>query len=604
MTQSTGGSQGAPPSIFNDVIGPVMRGPSSSHCAAALRIGRLARDLMGGEVGEVLVEFHPGGSLATTHESQGSDMGLFGGLLGWDPTDSRLVDSARALEEAGVRAEIRITDFPASHPNTYRLTLDGPGGTHRMTALSTGGGMIEVVEVDGIPISMAGDAHETLVFLGDATDSDLEALLGFMQEEGVPGGEVLLREGSSEADIAGGALLKEGARATGLPRELQLPERSSGTAAPGELLREKGIPAAGVPRVTARSALVRMRGLAFPPPEILSEMADRFPLRKIRSLRPVLPVQAPEAMDVPFLTASGLTAYNEGRAARGEGSLDLWELAVLYERARGGLSGQEVMERAEAIAGIMDDAIRAGLQGTEFADRILGVQSASFRERMEGGRLLDGGILNRIILYVTATMEVKSSLGVIVAAPTAGACGTLPGACFGAAHALGLSTDEVARAILAAGMVGVFIAARSTFAAESCGCQAECGAASGMTAAALVTLAGGTTAEALTAASLALQNTLGLVCDPVGNRVEVPCLGRNVMAAANALSCANMALAGFHAVIPLDEVLGAMDEVGRSIPRPLRCTGLGGLSVTETAKRIERDLALGRRQTYSRGGEP
>jgi len=116
-----------------------------------------------------------------------------------------------------------------------------------------------------------------------------------------------------------------------------------------------------------------------------------------------------------------------------------------------------------------------------------------------------------------------------------------------------------------------------------------------MTAAALVTLAGGTTEEALTAASLALQNTLGLVCDPVGNRVEVPCLGRNVMAAANALSCANMALAGFHAVIPLDEVLGAMDEVGRSIPRPLRCTGLGGLSVTETAKRIERDLALGRR---------
>jgi len=152
--------------------------------------------------------------------------------------------------------------------------------------------------------------------------------------------------------------------------------------------------------------------------------------------------------------------------------------------------------------------------------------------------------------------------------------------------------------------VGVFIAARSTFAAESCGCQAECGAASGMTAAALVTLAGGTTAEALTAASLALQNTLGLVCDPVGNRVEVPCLGRNVMAAANALGCANMALAGFDAVIPLDEVLGAMDEVGRSIPRPLRCTGLGGLSVTETAKRIERDLALRRGQPSSAGGNP
>ena len=549
MTLSTVGSQGTPPSIFNDVIGPVMRGPSSSHCAAALRIGRLARDLMGGEVEGVLVEFHPGGSLATTHESQGSDMGLFGGLLGWDATDPRLVDSALALQEAGVQAEIRITDFPASHPNTYRLTLDGPGGTHRMTALSTGGGMIEVVEVDGIAVSMAGDAHDTLVFLRGATDEELEALQDFLAERGVA----------------------------------------------GELLVEEVGPDTVVPQARESNVLVRIRGLAFPPPEILSEMADRFPIQEIRNLSPVLPVQSPEAMDVPFLTASGLSAYNEGRAAAGEGSLDLWELAVLYESARGGISPREVMERMEAIVGIMEDAIREGLQGTDFADRILGVQSASFREHMEGGRLLDGGILNRIILYVTATMEVKSSFGVIVAAPTAGACGTLPGACVGAAHALGLSREDVARAVLAAGMVGVFIAARSTFAAESCGCQAECGAASGMTAAALVTLAGGTTEEALTAASLALQNTLGLVCDPVGNRVEVPCLGRNVMAAANALSCANMALAGFHAVIPLDEVLGAMDEVGRSIPRPLRCTGLGGLSVTETAKRIERDLALGRR---------
>lgn len=563
-----------------------MRGPSSSHCAAALRIGRLARDLMAGELEEVLVEFHPGGSLATTHESQGSDMGLFGGLLGWDATDPRLVDSPRALREAGIRAEIRITDFPASHPNTYRLTLGGPGGTHRMTALSTGGGMIEVVEVDGIPISMAGDAHETLVFPGEVTESEMEALRAFLAERGT----------------AGELLFREGARATGLPRELRLPERLSGTAAPGDFLREKGSPATGVSRVRDRSALVRIRGLAFPPPGILSEMADRFPIQEIRSLNPVLPVQTPEAMYVPFLTASGLMAYGEGRASAGEGSLDLWQLAVLYEMARGGLTRREVVERMEAIVGIMEDSIREGLSGTDFADRILGVQSASFREHMEGGRLLDGGILNRIILYVTATMEVKSSFGVIVAAPTAGACGTLPGACVGVAHALGLSREDVARAVLAAGMVGVFIAARSTFAAESCGCQAECGAASGMTAAALVTLAGGTTAEALTAASLALQNTLGLVCDPVGNRVEVPCLGRNVMAAANALGCANMALAGFDAVIPLDEVLEAMDEVGRSIPRPLRCTGLGGLSVTETAKRIERDLALGRRQPSSSGG--
>jgi L-serine dehydratase len=181
-------------------------------------------------------------------------------------------------------------------------------------------------------------------------------------------------------------------------------------------------------------------------------------------------------------------------------------------------------------------------------------------------------------------------MGLIVAAPTAGACGALPGACLATADALGLSRTDAARAMLAAGLIGVLIVHRATFAAEVGGCQAECGAGSGMAAAALVTLAGGSTRQAVDAASMALQNVLGLVCDPVANRVEVPCLGRNVMAAGNALACANMALAGYDAVIPLDEVLAAMDEVGRSLPAALRCTALGGLSVTPTSRAISERL--------------
>ena len=113
-----------------------------------------------------------------------------------------------------------------------------------------------------------------------------------------------------------------------------------------------------------------------------------------------------------------------------------------------------------------------------------------------------------------------------------------------------------------------------------------------MAAAALTTLAGGTAKQSVNAASIALQNTLGMICDPVANRVEVPCLGKNVLAASNALSCANMALAGFDPVIPLDEVIVTMDQVGKSLPAELRCTGLGGLSITPTSKRIERLLNL------------
>src|SRR5512137_1292092 len=117
-----------PVSIFNDAIGPVMRGPSSSHCAAALRIGRLARDLMDGDIQEVLVEFDRGGSLPTTHESQGSDMGLFGGLLGWDAADERLPSSPQALRDAGVLVRIETVDVGDMHPNTYRLTLRNTRG--------------------------------------------------------------------------------------------------------------------------------------------------------------------------------------------------------------------------------------------------------------------------------------------------------------------------------------------------------------------------------------------------------------------------------------------------------------------------------------------
>ena len=118
-----------------------------------------------------------------------------------------------------------------------------------------------------------------------------------------------------------------------------------------------------------------------------------------------------------------------------------------------------------------------------------------------------------------------------------------------------------------------------------------------MAAAALVTLAGGNADQATAAASMALQNSFGMVCDPVANRVEVPCLGKNVMAATNALACANMALAGYDPVLPLDEVIEAMDRVGRSLPRELRCTALGGLSVTKTSRQIEDRLRHRRGRT-------
>jgi L-serine dehydratase len=515
------------PSIFNDVIGPIMRGPSSSHCAAAVRIGRIARELMGGKIEEVLVEFDPHGSLATTHESQGSDMGLFGGLLGWEASDDRLVQSARAIHEAGIQVRIAISDYGASHPNTYRLTLRNAKEQHRLTAISTGGGMIEVIEIDGARVSIAGDYYETLLYLG-------------------PGeGDIVRQLEDTQAD------------------EIHLYE-------------------------SREARFVECKAQSFLEDGIVCDLRAKCDIASIKRLSPVLPVLSRREISVPFVTCAEMLRYNERR------NLDLWELAVHYESARGSLSHDHVFQQMKDIVRLMQSSILKGLEGTEYGDRILGYQSGSFREQMAKGRLLDGGMLNQIILYVTAMMEMKSSMGVIVAAPTAGACAGLPGACIGAATAMGRSVDEMTKAMLAAGMIGVFVAAHATFAAEVGGCQAECGAGSGMAAAALVTLAGGTSKQAVGAASMALQNILGMICDPVANRVEVPCLGKNVMAASNALACANMALADFDQVIPLDEVIETMDTVGKSLPSALRCTALGGLSVTRTSKRIEEKLGQGR----------
>ena len=148
---------GSFPSIFNDVLGPVMRGPSSSHSAASLRIGRMARNLMDSDIKHVVVDYDPNGSLVTTHLSQGSDLGLSGGILGWETDDERLPNYKDEAVKAGIVIEVRYLDYGAEHPNTYRLALRSDNKEHTMTAISTGGGMIEVQQIDGIPVSMKGD---------------------------------------------------------------------------------------------------------------------------------------------------------------------------------------------------------------------------------------------------------------------------------------------------------------------------------------------------------------------------------------------------------------------------------------------------------------
>lgn len=515
------------PSIFNDVLGPVMRGPSSSHSAAANRIGRLCRDLVGGDLRSAVIQYDPNGSLVTTHKSQGTDMGLYGGFLGWEPDDPRLPDFAAQVTASGMAIEVRYESYGATHPNNYKLAIEGVNGhCHSLQAISTGGGMIEVTEIDGAAVKMAGDYFELLIYPDAGADA-----------------EALHRQLMAEL-AADGSRICHGS--------IQLLSFS---------LRES------------------------PTEKTLAALRNQSGVRDARLLQPVLPILSRKDLTVPFQTVTAMLAFNEGK------DLALWELAVEYESARGGIPQTEVISKARTILNLTEDSVKNGLAGTVYADRILPCQSVTLMEREAQGRLIPGDVTNRLIGYISAILEVKSSMGVIVAAPTAGSCGAMPGSILAVADSMGIDEDGRIHALLEAGLIGVFIATHATFAAEVGGCMAECGSGAGMAAAAMVGMAGGTLPQQLAASSVALQNSFGMICDPVANRVEAPCLGKNVLAGSNALACANMALADYQHLIPLDEVIDSMRKVGDAIPHELCCTAKGGLSVTPTSKAIERRLA-------------
>jgi len=505
------------PSIFNDVLGPVMRGPSSSHSAGALRIGRLVRQLMQEELTHLLVEYDPNGALVTTHKDQGTDMGLAGGLMGWEPTDERLIEYEKHIAKSGIKIDVKYVSYGATHANTYKLTLSSSTDKHTMTALSIGGGMIEVINIDGSKLSIGGDTYELIIFLKDI-------------------------EACKNPDFTGAETFIKG-----------------------------------------NKPFIKFSNTAGFDKKTIDSFKNTEGVENVVLLDPVLPVLKVDSK-LPFCNSEEMEIYNNKH------NLQLWELALKYETARSGFSEEKLFDMMLNLVTIMKNAIELGIKGTSYKDRILPAQAPHFQKKKKANNLLNSPLTNEIILSVTAFMEVKSSMGIIVAAPTAGSCGALPGAVIGTARFIGYDDEAIAKALFSAGMIGVFIAKGATFSAEEAGCMAECGSAAGMAAAALTTLTGGNLEQCLCAASVALQNSFGLICDPIGNRVEAPCLGKNVSAASNALSSANMAMADYEHLIPLDEVIHSMSKVGKAMPHEHCCTALGGLAITPTAKKIEANL--------------
>jgi L-serine dehydratase len=268
--------------------------------------------------------------------------------------------------------------------------------------------------------------------------------------------------------------------------------------------------------------------------------------------------------------------------------ITLSQLALETEAADQGRPVGEIRDVLHRALVVMQGAVEQGLVGNlKSASGLVGGDAAKLVHGPPGP--LAGTPFRDVLARALAVQEVNAAMGVIVAAPTAGGAGVLPAVLTGLAAARGLSEDAVVDALATAGLIGAVVAERASLSGAEGGCQAETGAAAGMAAGAGTEMLGGSPAQVANAVALAQQGTLGLVCDPLGGLVELPCVFRNATGAAIALAAIEMALAGITFAIPADEVIDTMGDIGREMDVRYRETAGGGLAATPTGRRLARE---------------
>jgi L-serine dehydratase len=268
-------------------------------------------------------------------------------------------------------------------------------------------------------------------------------------------------------------------------------------------------------------------------------------------------------------------------AASGRG---LPEVILQTEVDETGVPAEQVRARIHHTIRVMRDAIEEGLRGDVRSPS--GLTGGRAKRLFDNGPRLLGPRVTTTLARAIGTLEVNAAMGLIVAAPTAGAAGVLPAILTSVGEFLEVDDEKLVDAMLVAGGVGGVIAQRASLSGAEGGCQAETGTAAAMGAAAVCWIAGGTNEEVSTAIALSLQGMLGLICDPIGGLVEIPCIYRNASAAMQAIAAAELALAGCDFPVSADEVIDVMGEVGRRMPVAYRETALGGLAATPSARRL------------------
>lgn len=530
---------------LTDIIGPVMVGPSSSHTAGALRIASMARSLCLAE--PVRVEFSLLGSFAHTLSGHGTDKALVAGMLGFAADDLRIRDSFALAEQAGLSFSFAplpdATDY--EHPNTIDIRMiDAAGNEMAVRGESVGGGAAVIRRIDGIDVRITGESTSVVVRQRDEAGV-LAHIAACISERGV--------------NIATTRLYRE----------------RKGAVAYTVLETDEGVGPEAKAAIEAHPAILDVRvipgdarGAGSADGRRQTEAADAAgALERFREL--------------DFPNAAALLTWCEAHGAT------LSEAFLEREAALAASLGRTDGARAY-LAGALDVMRRSAQRPREEALPSMGGLIGGEARKLaaldaRGGSACDAQ-LSDAVAFSMAVLETNASMGRIVAAPTAGSAGVIPGVLLALQRSHGLSDDDLVRGLAAAAAVGYLVTRNATVSGAEGGCQAEVGSAAGMAAAAVVELLGGSAEQCLDAAGNALMSLMGLVCDPVAGLVEVPCQKRNAAGAAVALASAQIALAGIGNLVDFDQTVEALYAVGRSLPFELRESALGGIAAAPSAR--------------------
>jgi L-serine dehydratase len=512
-------------SILNDVIGPIMRGPSSSHTAAAYHIAQLVRMVVQDDFKKVEIIFNENGSWAQVYGMQNSEFAFIAGLIDYSIFSEDFFTLKEIAKSKNISIEFQIQKIDeADHPNFVKLIIIYRNYKKLViTAKSIGGGMIILDKVNDWSVQITGEMYNLLIEYDDSQELSISNLINQHLDQH----KIVSRQ----------------------------------------VINSKKFLHIAQTNVFTKELITSLKKL-----DISTWLLE--PIFFVKKGDPI------------FINIDQMINITDMR------KISLGNIALEYESKVLGLDKEEILEEMKKRINVMFSTIENGFKKNLSKMKILEHSASTLYKNEQNGKLFSKSINTTCAIRALSAMDIVSSGGVICAAPTGGSAGVLPAVLYTLYKDYSIDMTKICYCALAAGAIGLFNSYKSTFAAEIAGCQVEIGMAGAMAAASVIEAANGSPIDAINAAAISLQNTMGSVCDLVAGLCEIPCHTRNAVIASNAFVCADLIMGGYSNPIPLDETIDASLESGKLLPEELRCTALGGIANTKTAKKLSKLVQL------------